>query len=300
MNRRDAPMVAGLSLIWGASFMFIKVADRQFDPAALVFFRLLLGCAVLLPAAFLVLGREAAVAARAAWKRLVVLGVVNTAIPFLLISWAETRIDSGLAAILQAAAPIFTAVLATRFGDDRVRGYRLAGVLVGLAGVALLVGSPGPGGLLAALAMVLAALAYACGATFGSHMLAGTPPLVVGAVSTSAAMIAVSPLGLARLPDALPGWKELASIAVLGIAGTGVAYILLFALLRSAGPSRTMLITYLIPAIAVLYGALLLGEPLRAISLGGLALILMGVGLASRGSATGRPSAAAGAAHPVD
>jgi len=293
-------MVVSLSLIWGASFMFIKVADRQFDPAALVFVRLLLACAVLLPAAFLVLGREALGHARRAWKRLVVLGIVNTAIPFLLISWAETRIDSGLAAILQAAVPIFTVLLATRFGDDRVGGRRLAGVLVGLAGVAALIGSPGPGGLLAALAMVLAALAYACGATFGSHMLSGTPPLVVAAVSTSAAMILVAPFGLPRLPRVLPGWKELASIAVLGVAGTGIAYILLYALLRSAGPSRTMLVTYLIPGIAVLYGAVLLGEPLRAISIGALALILVGVALASRGRAGEPRRAALAAASPAD
>jgi len=300
MNRRDSTMIASLSLIWGASFLFIKVADRQFDPAALVFARLLLGCAVLLPAAFLVLGREALREARKAWRRLAVLGIVNTAIPFLLIAWAETRIDSGLAAILQAAAPIFTATLATRFGDEHIGGGRLAGVLVGLAGVALLVGSPGPGGLLAALAMVLAALAYACGATFGSHMLAGTPSLVVGAVSSCAAMLVVAPFGLSHLPDALPGWKELASVAALGVGGTGIAYMLLFGLLRRAGASRTMLVTYLIPGIAVLYGALLLGEPLRAISLGGLALILVGVGLASRGRGSEPLSPTLAVAGPAD
>jgi drug/metabolite transporter (DMT)-like permease len=204
-------------------------------------------------------------------------------VPFLLISWAETRIDSGLAAILQAAAPIFSAVIATRFGNDRVTGARLAGVLIGLAGVALLVGSPGAGGFVAAFAVVLAALAYACGASFGSHMTAGTQPLVVGAVSTTAATVMTAPLGLARLPQSLPGWKECASVVVLGVVGTGVAYILLFALLRSAGASRTILITYLIPAVALLYGALLLGEPLRVVSLAGLALILAGVGLAGRG-----------------
>jgi drug/metabolite transporter (DMT)-like permease len=294
-------MIIALSLIWGASFMFIKVADRQFDPAALVFFRLLFACAVVVPVAFAALGRDLLRQARPVWGRLIVLGLVNTAIPFLLISWAETRIDSGLAAILQAAAPIFSAVIATRFGNDRVTGYRLAGVLIGLAGVALLVGSPGGGGLLAALAVVLAALAYACGANLGSRALIGTPPLVVGAVSTTAAMIAVAPLGLARLPGALPGWKESGSIVVLGVVGTGVAYIILFALLQTAGASRTILITYLIPGVAVLYGVLLLGEPVRAVSLGGLALILAGVGLASRSKANRRgPATALATASPSD
>jgi drug/metabolite transporter (DMT)-like permease len=282
-TRREAAMIVALSLIWGSSFTFIRVADRQFDPAALVFFRLLLACCVLVPAAFAVIGRNLVAHAQAVWGRLVVLGLVNTTIPFLLISWAETRIDSGLAAILQAAAPIFSAVIVVRFGSERVTGYRLAGVLIGFAGVALLVGSPGKGGVLAASAVVLAALAYACGASLGSLTLAGTPPLVVGAVSTTAAMIATAPFGLTRLPTQLPGWKENASVAVLGIVGTGIAYIILFALLRTEGPSRTILIYYLIPGVAVLYGAILLGEPLRLVSLAGLALILAGVAFASGG-----------------
>ena len=159
MNRREVAMIAALSLIWGASFMFIKVADRQFDPGALVFLRLVFACAVLIPAAFLVVGKDVLPQARRAWKPLAALGLVNTAIPFWLFPWAETRIDSGLAAILQAAAPIFAAVLAVRFGKERVTGLRLAGVLVGVVGVALLVGSPGKGGLLATLAVVLAAFA---------------------------------------------------------------------------------------------------------------------------------------------
>ncbi|HWB21601.1 MAG TPA: DMT family transporter [Gaiellaceae bacterium] len=301
MTRREALMIASLSLIWGSSFMFIKVADRQFDPGALVFFRLLLASAVVVPVAFAVVGRDLLSLARPVWGRLVVLGLVNTTIPFLLISWAETRLDSGLAAILQAAAPIFSAVIATRFGNDRVTGYRLAGVLIGLAGVALLVGSPGGGGLLAALAVVLAALAYASAASFGSHMLVGTPPLVVAAGSTTAAMIAVAPYGLARLPGTLPGWKENGSVAMLGIVGTGIAYIILFALLRTAGPSRTILITYLIPGVAVLYGVLLLGEPVRAISLAGLALVLAGVALASRVKRSPRrPSPAVATAATAD
>ncbi len=282
MKRSPGLMIGVLSLIWGASFMFIKVADRQFDPAALVFLRLVLACLVVVPVAFAVVGRETLAAAGSAWKGLVGLGVVNTAVPFLLIAWAETRIDSGLAAILQAAAPIFSAVIVTRLGDDRVRGLRLVGVLVGLAGVAVLVGSPGRGGLLAALAVVLAALAYACGASFGSRLTAGTPPLVVGAGSTAAATVVTAPLGLSRLPAELPGWRELGSVVTLGILGTGFAYILLFALLRVAGPSRTILITYLIPAVALLYGVALLGEPLRAVSIVGLALILAGVALAGR------------------
>jgi drug/metabolite transporter (DMT)-like permease len=296
MSRIDGLKIAALSLIWGASFMFIRVADRQFDPAALVFFRLLLACAVLLPVAFAALGRDALAQARRAWQSLVVLGLVNTAVPFLLISWAETRIDSGLAAILQAAAPIFLVLIATRFGHEPVTAPRLTGTLVGLAGVALLVGSPGGGGTIAALAVVLAALGYACGAAYSAHMLGGTDALVLGAGSTLVATIVSAPLGLARLPAAVPGWKATSSVLVLGLVGTGLAYVIIFALIRTAGPSRTILITYLIPGVALLYGVTLLGEPLRVVSVAGLALILVGVALAGRASPGSRSPARAAAA----
>jgi drug/metabolite transporter (DMT)-like permease len=285
MSRRDVTMIAALSLIWGASFMFIRVADRGFDPFALVWLRVLLGCAVLVPVALVTRRGSAIREARAAWWALIVLGAINTAGPFLLFAWAETRITSSLAAILQAAAPIFTFLLGIKLGAERVEGPRLAGVLLGLAGVVLLVGSPGnTGGLTAALAVVLAAFGYACGATFTSRVLAGTDPLVIGAGSCLAAMLMTAPAGIAELPASVPGWKETASLLALGLAGTGVAYIVLFALIRSAGASRAILVTYTIPGVAVLYGVLLLGEPLTAAIVLGLALILAGVFLAGKRS----------------
>src|SRR5579864_6815571 len=169
MSRRETVMIVALSLIWGASFMFIRVADRQFDPSALVWFRLLFACAVLLPVVRVAVGRPGLTQALAAWRPIVLVGLVNTAAPFMLFAWAETRIDSSLAAILQAAAPIFTVLIAVRFTHERVSGRRWAGILLGFAGVALLVGSPGRGGTLASLAVVLAALCYAVGATISAR-----------------------------------------------------------------------------------------------------------------------------------
>jgi drug/metabolite transporter (DMT)-like permease len=236
----------------------------------------------MVPTALALAGPRAILAARPFWWRIALLGLVNTAAPFLLISWAETRIDSGLAGILQAAAPIFSAVITTRFGSDRVTGSRLVGVLVGFAGVGLLVGSPGRGGVLAALAVVLAALGYATGASLGAHLASNVQPIVVGTLSTAVAAILVTPLGIFRLPSSVPGWKEDWSLIALGVVGTGIAYILAYELLRSAGASRTILITYLIPGVALLYGLVLLGEPLRWIAVAGLVLILAGVALAGR------------------
>ena len=236
MSRRDTTMILALSLIWGASFMFIRVADRQFDPAALVWFRVLLGCVVLVPVALIATGRAGLKQARSAWLAILLVGLINTAMPFMLFAWAETRIDSSLTAILQAAVPIFTVVIAVKFANERVSGIRWAGILIGFAGVALLVGSPGKGGALASLAVVAAALCYAVGATLSSRLLRGTEPLVIAAGATVAATILVTPFGATRLPSSVPGWKECGSVIVLGLLGTGVAYILLFRLIRSAGP----------------------------------------------------------------
>src|SRR5262249_14282667 len=228
MTRRDAVLLAALTLIWGASFMFIRVADREIDPWALVFFRVLLGALVLVPLA-LVAGRGRALGqARAPWWALIGVGTVNTAIPFLLFAWAETRITSSLAGILQAAAPIFTVLIAVGLGLERVGGRRLAGVLVGFAGVALLLGSPRGGGILAALAIVLAAFGSASGSTFAPRKLAGVDPLVIGAGSCVVAAVLTAPVGLARLPSHMPGWKESGSVLLLGLAGTGIAYVMLF------------------------------------------------------------------------
>lgn len=279
MSRRHAVMLIVLALIWGASFMFIKVAVREVAPLALVWFRILLATAVLVPVAFATLGRRAAAEFRREWRPLVVMAVVNSAVPFALLAWSETRLDSGLAAILQAAAPLFTALISLRFGSDRVTGSRLVGVLVGFVGVALLVGAHSGGDLLAALAIVLTALCYSSAGVYGAHRLRDAEPLVVGAGSMLIASLVAAPFGLATLPAVVPGWRETGSVLALGLVGTGVAYMLFFAILRGAGAARAILVTYLVPSFALLYGVILLHEPLRVAAVAGLALILGGVAL---------------------
>jgi drug/metabolite transporter (DMT)-like permease len=290
LTRRYAFMLVVLAAIWGASFMFIKVAVRDLEPITLVWLRITLAAAVLVPVALAVLGRRAAAEARAAAGRLTVMGVANSALPFTLLAWAETRIDSGLAAILQAAAPLFTAVISTRFGDDRVTGSRLAGVVVGFFGVALLLGAPGGGDPVAALAVVATALCYAASGVFAANKLRDTHPLVVGAGSLAIAAVLTAPFGLATLPGALPGWKETASVLALGLIGTGVAYMLFFEILRGAGASRSILVTYLVPLAAVLYGVVLLGEEVEPAAIVGLGLILGGVALGARRSRVASPA----------
>src|SRR5438034_1338704 len=166
MSRRHLTMLFVLAALWGASFMFIKIGDRELHPFTLVGFRMALGALTLVPIVLATVGpRRALTELRAAAWPLAVVGLTNSAIPILSITWAETRIDSGLTAIIQASAPLFTALLAIRFSqDERVRGSRLAGLVVGFAGVAMLVGGKPSGELVAALAVVFSGVTLGTGA----------------------------------------------------------------------------------------------------------------------------------------
>jgi drug/metabolite transporter (DMT)-like permease len=290
MSRRHLVMLLALAALWGASFMFIKIGDRELHPITLVGFRMGLGALTLVPIVLAMVGATQALRElRAAAGPLIVTGLLNSAIPILAITWAETRIDSGLTAIIQASAPLFTALLALRFSrDQRVRGSRLLGLVVGFAGVALLVGGRPGGQLVAALAVVFSALCYAAAGLYAGQKLHGVSPLVTALGSLTAATLATLPIGLFQLPAQMTSWKVTASVLTLGIAGTGLAYILYYALISGAGASRAILITYLVPTFAVGYGAVLLGEPVTTTAIGGLVLVLAGVGLGTGAIRPGR------------
>ena len=271
-------MLIVLSAIWGASFLFIKVGVRELSPATLVLGRVGLGALTLAP---LALGSAALRdSLRRTWKDVTVVGLLNTAIPFWLLSWGETRLDSGLAAIIQASAPIFSVVFAALFfRSERSTGLRLVGVLVGFVGVALLVSAQPSGDVLAALAVVLTAACYALGILYMGARLSEEPPLAVAFGNLFVATIAAAPLGVAQAPGHVPSWKVIGSVVALGVLGSALAYILYFAIAAGAGGSQAILITYLVPPVAVFYGAVFLGEPVKASALGGLVLILGGVAL---------------------
>ena len=283
MSRRNLVMLLALAAIWGASFLFIKVAVRELSPATLITGRLGLAAltlALLVP--FAVGTREALRQLRQSWALLLVVALVNTAIPFWLLSWGETRIDSGLASIIQASVPIFNALIAfAAFHEVRVTGARLLGVAVGFVGVALLVGAQPQGKVLGALAVVGMAFCYGIGGLLTGRYLTRVRPIVVALASTSIATLVALPLGAAEAPGHVPGWKTIASVVALGIPGTALAYLLFFALISGAGAAYTSLVTYLIPPIALAYGAIFLDERFGAAALGGLALILAGVALGS-------------------
>jgi drug/metabolite transporter (DMT)-like permease len=279
--RRNLLMLVALALLWGASFMFIKIADRHLAPATLILGRLTFAAVTLAAIVPFTVGRREALAqARENWRWLVVVALVNTAVPFWLLAWGETRIASGLASIIQGAVPIFTVLLSFAFFREvRVTGLRLFGVALGFVGVGLVVGGQPSGKVLGAVAVVGMALCYAVGGLLIGRNLRQVPPIVIALAATSIAALVDLPAGIAQAPHTWPGWRAVASVAVLGIPLLAVAYLLYFALVADAGASYASLVTYLIPPIALAYGAILLGEHFGAVAFGGLGLILGGVAL---------------------
>ena len=281
MRSRYALMLATVALLWGASFLFIKVAVRELDPATLIMGRLGLGALALAAIApFMVGGRRTLLEIRRNAPSLLVVALVNVALPFWLLSWGETRIDSGLASIIQASVPIFNALIAFGFfHEQRVKGRNLVGVAVGFVGVALLVGAQPQAKILGALAVVGMATCYAAGGLLARHHLSEVRPQAVALGTTVVAAFAMLPTGVIFAPDHVPGWKPIASVVFLGVVGTAFAYLLFYTIIAGAGAGYASFVTYLVPPVALAYGAVFLGESIRWPAIAGLVLILTGVAL---------------------
>ena len=279
MSRRNVALLLVLSAIWGSSFLFIKLGVDELEPSVVALGRLVVGAAILLP---LAAGRGGLGLLRPRLPVVATLGLLNNALPFWLFGFAETRISSGLAGVIQAAAPIFTVLLAIRLDPtQRVTGTRLAGIGVGFVGVALLVGVQTGGQVVGALAVLAAALCYAASALIVGTRAGRIPPLHLAAGQLAIGTLLMAPLGLLQLPDQAPPAKAILAIVALGALGSALAYVLYFALIARAGASRAILVTYLVPAFALLYGAVFLGEEVTASAVAGLALILAGTTLAT-------------------
>ncbi len=280
------PMLLVLAGVWGASYLFIKVAVDEIDPAPMMAARTLLAAAVLLGYIGWRLGRSQALAElRAAWRHCLVLGILNAAVPFWLIAWGEQHIDSGLAAVVQASVPIFNALLVLRFlPHERLTRTRALGLAIGIVGVAVVTGIHPEGGnlaILGALAVVLSSVSYAGAGVYGQRAVAGTAGPVLAAGSMLAGGLILLPFALFQLPGSVPSLEAVASVLALSLLGTALAQLILFRMLALHGSSRLSLVTYLMPGFALVYGAVILDEELTLATLGGLALILGGVALAS-------------------
>ncbi len=295
MGATDWALLIALSLLWGGSFFFVEVALAGLPPFTLVWLRVALAALAL--QLFLSLAGRGPAAGWRVWLAFFGMGLLNNAIPFSLIVWGQTQIASGLAAILNATTPMFTVLVAhaaTR--DERMTGGRLAGVAIGFAGVAVMLGPDALAGLgddlLAQLACLGAALSYAVAGVFGRRFKRlGVKPAQTAAGQVTASSLLLLPLVL--IVDrpwalALPGADVWAAVIALALASTALAYILYFRILATSGATNLLLVTLLIPVTAILLGVLVLGERLAPVQLAGMALIALGLA-----AIDGRPARAA-------
>jgi drug/metabolite transporter (DMT)-like permease len=280
MTARQWALLGVLAILWGVSFFFSKVALAELPPMTLVLGRFGLAALALLLAARA--GGHRMPRSPRVWAGFLVLGALNSFIPFGLIAWGQVQLTSGLASILNATTPLFTALVAHAWGDERLTRSRLAGVLVGFAGVCVLIG---PGALqslgvhtLAELAIVGAAVSYGFAGTYGRRFRALPPVVPVAGMMTTAAALAL-PIALVvdrpwTLSVGAQTWGALLGLALLS---TALGFVLYFRLLATAGATNVMLVTLLMPIVALLLGALLLGEAVTAMALAGMALIFAGL-----------------------
>ena len=291
-----------LGAIWGASYYFIKVGGAEIPPFTFVEGRTLIAAAALF--VVLVLRKESIPRTRRVWLPLIAMGIFNGVIPYTAITWGETHISSGLASILTAAMPLFTVIFAHFWThDERLTMPKAIGVALGFIGVVVLFVPEFQRGFQiefwGEFAVVIAAASYAIATLIAHKSLSGVSPIVAPTAQLATAALFMLPLSLTfDNPFALrPSPVAIGSLLILALLGTSFAYVLYYWLIEHTGATRTALVTYLIPITGVMWGALLLSEPIEWEAMVGLALIIAGVGLVNRQTA---PMRAAVVAAPVE
>lgn len=276
MGVRPLLVLLALAATWGASYPLIAEGLESTTPSAVTFGRFV-------PAAVLValLARRQLGALRGRWRSVLLLALVQQAAPMLLIALGERRIPSGLAGTLVASTPLWGALLAPVLGRPAPTRAAWAGLLVGIVGVGLLLGLA-PGGVLGSVLVLLAAAGYAVGAVWTSRGFPDVPRLALLAGVLTCSSLLLLPALLLDLPDGPPVAKGVAAVAVLGLVGTGLAFVAFYWLVDAVGPERTVLVTYLAPVFAVGYGVVLRDERLTAAGVAGLVLVLLGAYVAAR------------------
>ena len=282
MRPRDLVDLVVLGAIWGASFLFMRVAAPEFGAIPLIAARVGIAAVFLI----IVLAQRGGLShLYPNVARLTLLGAVNSAIPFSLFAYAVLSVTAGFASVLNATAPLFGALVAFIWLRDRPAPTRIAGLIVGFAGVLVLVWDrlsvSSDGGGLAVLAGLSAAVLYGISANYAKTRMSDIDPFVIATGSLIAATVLLFPLALLYWPSTPPSRLSWVSAVLLGVICTGVAYILYFRLLSRIGPSKTLAVTYLIPAFGVLWGYLLLYEPVTTSMVVGCAVILFGTTLAT-------------------
>ena len=282
MKLRDLLDLTLLAALWGGSFLFMRYAVPDFGVVPLIWLRVALASICLLP--LLLLKRQFGALRRQAGA-LTIMSLFNSGLPFLLIAWATLSITAGLASIMNAMTPVFTALIGALWLGDRLDGRRSLGLLLGLAGVALLAADkadfrPGGSGW-AIVAMLLATACYGFAANHTRRYLQGVPALVNATGTQLVSALVLLPPALWSWPERMPGLGPWLAALVLGVACSALAYVLFFRLIARVGASRAVTVTFLVPVFGTLWGALFLGEPVTASMLAGGAVVLLGTGLAT-------------------
>jgi drug/metabolite transporter (DMT)-like permease len=284
MNRSDWLTLIAMAVIWGAAFLFIRIAVQEVAPLTYVWLRLTMAAVAMW--LFLWWRGESAGLPRSVWGPILVLALFNNAIPFVLFGWGQTHIASGLAAILNATTPIWGVVVAHLFtGDEKLTARKLAGVALGFGGVTVMIGPALLGSLgtnlLAQLACVAAALCYAFAGVWARRFRAmGLSPISVTTGQLTAGGLMMTPVALlVDRPwlDAIPSLKAIGAIAALAVVCSAFAYILYFRLIDRAGATNALLVTLLVPPVAIFFGSLVLHEVIAPRDFAGLGLIALGL-----------------------
>jgi drug/metabolite transporter (DMT)-like permease len=279
MAIKDLIALLVLAGIWGGSFIFMRVAAPEFGIYVLVAIRTLLATAVLLP---LLLLSGSVKDIRRHWLAIGLVGLANTAVPFVLFNYSSLHLEAGVNAILNATAPMFGAIVAWLWLGDKLTKSAVMGLFIGFVGVAVISQQKlgeGEISFLPILTALLATLGYGIAASMMKKWLQGVKPLVVATGSQAMASVMLAPFALATLPATMPSTNAWMNAVALAIAGTGIAYILYFKLIANVGPAKAITVAYLVPLFGIIWGVLFLQEHLSAQTIIGGLMILSGVAL---------------------
>ncbi|MEY2736506.1 MAG: DMT family transporter [Burkholderiaceae bacterium] len=273
-----------LGAIWGSSFLFMRFGLPDFGPVVLSALRVVIAALALLP---LLMMRGQLAALRDNAGKVLLVGVINSALPFVLFAYALGSISTGLSAILNASVPLFGALVAWLWLREALSPMRVAGLMIGFAGVVLLTwgktrGIAGAGEAVSPLAVaaaLMATLCYGISASYAKRHLGGLPSLVTATGSQIGASIALALPAWWLWPEQAPGAVAWGAVLVVGLVCTAMAYILYFRMIEHAGPGRALTVTFLIPVFAVFYGAVFLGEAVTPWMLGCGVVIVSGTAL---------------------
>ncbi|WP_141731622.1 DMT family transporter [Oligoflexus tunisiensis] len=282
MKSRHVVDLLVLGALWGASFLFMRQSAPEFGPIPLIALRVALASLFLIP---ILLVRRVRVDIRGRWRPLAIVGVMNSALPFCLFAFATLSVSAGFAAILNATAPLFGAIVAFFWLQERLSWERIVGLCVGFLGIVILVSNRSTlstgGNTLAVAAALGATFLYGAGANYAKRYLADVHPLAVATGSQIAASLALFLPALYAWPAETPGWNAWVNVLVLAVACTGFAYILFFRLISNIGPSKAITVTFLIPLFGMLWGVIFLHEEVTLNMMASCGVIIAGTGLAT-------------------